>query len=97
MLQHWIWLATRKGVRDGRKMELLERFSDPEQIYFASKGDYERLELTEKEISSLRDKDLDEARTVLENCDRLGIRVMTVNDGIYPKRLKNIPDPPVVL
>lgn len=97
MLQHWIWLATRKNVGDGRKMELLERFSDPEQIYFASKRDYEGLGLTVKEIQNLQDKDLDGARTILDDCAKYGIHVMTIHDGIYPSRLKNIPDPPVVL
>ena len=97
MLQHWVWLATRRNIRDGRKMELLERFSDPEQIYFAAKRDYEGLELTLRELESLQDKDLDGARKILDDCGRFGIQVMTIHDGIYPKRLKNIPDPPVVL
>lgn len=97
MLQHWIWLATRKHVSDGRKMELLEHFSDPEQIYFSAKRDFEAMELTSGELESLQDKNLDDARKILDDCAGLGIHVMTIHDGIYPKRLKNIPDPPVVL
>ena len=97
MLQHWIWLATRKRIRDGRKAELLERFSDPEQIYFAAKRDYEGMELTDSEVESLQDKNLDGARKILEDCAKFGIQIMTIHDGIYPKRLKHIPDPPVVL
>lgn len=97
MLQHWIWLAARKGVSDRLKVRLLERFSDPEQIYFASRRDFEGMELTVKEVQSLQDKNLDEARKILDDCAKAGIHVMTIHDGIYPKRLKNIPDPPVVL
>lgn len=97
MLQHWIWLATRKGVSDRLKVTLLERFSDPEQIYFAAKRDYEEMELTVKEVKSLQDKNLDGARKILDDCTKAGLQVMTFHDGIYPKRLKNIPDPPVVL
>lgn len=97
MLQHWIWLATRKYVSDRLKMQLLERFSDPEQIYFASKRDFEGLELRVKEVQSLQDKNLDGARKILEDCAKAGIHVMTIHDGSYPNRLKNIPDPPVVL
>lgn len=96
MLQHWIWLATR-GIGDKKKIELLEHFHDPEQIYFSAKEDFSELEITEKAMESLMDKDLSPAKKILEDCDKGHIHVMTFHDGIYPRRLKNIPDPPVVL
>lgn len=97
MLQHWIWLSMRKNVSDQLKVALLERFSDPEQIYFAAKRDFEGMEMSAAALHSLMDKDLDSARRILDDCARFGLHVMTFHDGIYPKRLKNIPDPPVVL
>lgn len=97
MLQHWIWLATRTGLGDKGKVALLEHFYDPEQIYFAAREDFSSFELSVKAVQSLMDKDLEEVRKILDDCNEFHIHVMTFHDGIYPSRLKNIPDPPVVL
>ena len=97
MVQHWIWLAERKALNDMTKLALLERFGDPEQIYFAREADYEGLELTEKEVQSLRDKDLKSVQEILDECRKKKIHVLTFHDSGYPRKLKNIPDPPIVL
>lgn len=98
MLQHWIWLATRTGLGDRGKVALLEHFHDPEQIYFARKADFAGLDfLTPQALEALEDKDLTGAKEILEACGSLQIHVMTFRDGIYPAKLKNISDPPVVL
>ena len=98
MLQHWIWLSTRPGVGDKGVNSLLERFGDPEQIYFGTEQDFSSLEfLTPEGRISLMDKSLDGAEKSLEQCRNKGIQIMTFFDDCYPKCLKNIPDPPVVL
>lgn len=97
MLIHWIWLAERKGVSDRRKVELLERFSDPEQLFFTSREELAAFGLSDAELESLCDHSLDGPRAILDDCGDFGLSVMTIRDGIYPNRLKNIPDPPVVL
>ncbi len=43
------------------------------------------------------DKSLDGAERILEECYEKNIQIMTIADGIYPARLRNIPDPPLVL
>lgn len=98
MLQHWIWLATRSGLGDRGKVALLERFHDPEQIYFAREQELSSLNfLSAEAVTSLEDKNLTQAGKILDDCAELKIHVMTFHDGIYPGRLRNIPDPPVVL
>lgn len=98
MLQHWIWLATRKNLSDRCKVALLEQFHDPEQIYFAAQRDYSSCSyVTPGGLQSLLDKDLSESEKILSDCAREKIHVMTIHDGSYPGSLKNIPDPPVVL
>ena len=47
--------------------------------------------------ASLREKGMDEADRILGECDRLGLRVMTLQDGDYPGRLREISAPPAVL
>lgn len=98
MLHHWIWLATRPGMGDRIRAELLERFRDPEQIYFASLQELSSCEfLTPQALESLEDKDLTASREILEQCGEKRIQLLTMHDAAYPRRLKNIPDPPVVL
>ena len=98
MLLHWIWLAHRPGLTDREKVQLLQHFSDPEDIFFASKDAFDHIEgLTEEAKESLRDKNLTEAEKILDVCRRENLHILTWRDAAYPVRLKNIADPPVVL
>lgn len=97
MLQHWIWLSARRGLGTKGKAALLERFQEPEAVYFAARGDYAGLGLPPNAVESLLDKELDGARKILADCDAEQIHILTIHDGVYPDLLKNIPDPPVVL
>ena len=98
MLVHWIWLATRDGLGDRGRMTLLERFADAEDVYFAGAGEYAQFEsLSPEAVSSLQDKRLTGAEKIIADCGRENIHILTWQDALYPKRLKNITDPPVVL
>ena len=96
MLIHWIWLAHRPGVSDRMKQVLLEHFSDAEDIYCSDSFQHIP-DLTEKALEGLMDKSLISSQEILEECRRNGLSVLTFQDAAYPNRLKNIPDPPVVL
>jgi len=98
MLIHWIWLATRPGLQDHQKVAVLETFGNPEDVYYGDKSAYAAIQgLTEKGCQALADKDLSEAQKILDRCIQKDIQICTYHDGIYPFRLKNIPDPPLVL
>ncbi|MBP3684200.1 MAG: DNA-processing protein DprA [Oscillospiraceae bacterium] len=98
MLKHWIWLAHRSGVSDRMKVTLLEHFSDPEEIYYADGSAYDQVEgLSAEAKDALRDKNLLPAEEILEQCAGKKLRILTIQDAQYPQKLKNIPDPPVVL
>ena len=98
MLIHWIWLATRSGMSDRGRMLLLQRYHDAEDIFFASNETYLKQEgITAEAAASLQDKDLRPAQRILDQCVEKGIHILCWPDAAYPKRLKNIADPPVVL
>lgn len=98
MQLHWIWLATRACLGDRGRMALLQRFADAEDIYYAAAVEYARVEgLSAEAVSSLQEKSLTEAEQILADCRRENIHILTWQDALYPKRLKNIADPPVVL
>lgn len=97
-LQMWLWLATREGVGARTQKELLETFGTPEAIYSA---DQARLamaaELRHAQVQALCDHSFAQVEKITQDCQRLGIRILTYADSIYPERLRNIPDPPLVL
>ena len=98
MLVHWIWFAHRPGLRDREKGVLLRHFSDPEEIYYADDEALRAVEgLGEEAMEGLRDKNLTSSEEILEECSFGNISVLTIRDGAYPAKLKNIDDPPVVL
>ncbi len=96
MLIHWLWLATRTGLTDRRKLAVLRSFQDPEDAYYAES--YRQVEeLTAQEQESLQDKSLTQAKNILAQCTDKEIQILTFHDKQYPARLKNISDPPLVL
>lgn len=98
MLVHWIWLATREGLGDRGRRQLLTRFHDAEDIYFARAEEFDDADgFSAQTVDSLRDKDLCASEKIISDCARENIRILTWQDTLYPARLKNIADPPVVL
>ena len=98
MLVHWIWLATRPGLKEPEKLAVLEYFTDPEAAYLAPVSTLGKAEgLPSHVVEALADKDLSAAEKILRQCNEKQIHICTYRDGSYPARLKNIPDPPVVL
>lgn len=93
-LKYWIWLSRLRGLNCQTIRKVLEYFGSPEQVYFAREGDYRQL--LSGNIGPLLNKNLDEARRILLQCDELGITIYTLGDAAYPTRLKNIYNPPIV-
>lgn len=97
-LKYWLWLTTRKDLSNVGVFGLLDHFGTPEAAHFADPAEYDLVPgLTAAGKASLLDKSLDGAERILEACDRLGHRILTVGDASYPERLRNIYDPPAVL
>lgn len=96
MQLYWLWFALLPGFSRRQKLELLGRFSDPEDIYLHK--DFSAISgLTQPQLDALLDKSLKEAEKIRGVCLRKGIEILTYGDVLYPSRLKNIPDPPVLL
>lgn len=97
MLIHWIWLATRSGLSDRQKLAVYHTFGNPEEAFFADCEAYANVEqMTQEAADILSDKDLTEARKILDDCAKNRIQICTYADAAYPVRLKNIADPPLV-
>lgn len=97
-LKYWVWLTTLPGLGQRTKLQLLEHFASPEEIYFAPEEELLLAEgVTKAQCALLADKSLDRAERVLEDCAKDGQFLLTMDDAAYPARLRNIYDPPLLL
>lgn len=97
-LQYWIWLSTRPHLTTACKCALLARFGSAEEVYYADPQALSSVEpLGKEQLDSLSDKSLDKALAILDRCARKDVFVLTLHDTLYPQRLRNIFDPPLLL
>ena len=97
-LKYWLWLASLPKLNNQMKLALLEHFGEPDKIYYGEKEEYFLVKgMTRSLAEVLEDKKLERMDEILGDCDRLGLRILTIRDTEYPDRLRNIFDPPLVL
>ena len=95
---YWIWYALLPELNGMQKMALLERYSDPEEIYHATYEDIlPVLQDSAKAESVLAARDLQPAEKIQLACSEKQIGILPFNSEQYPNRLRNIDQPPMVL
>ena len=98
MLKYWLWLTSMPDVSNQTRLALLRHFENPENIFYAEEADLKMVEgLKQGEIATVLEHNLNPAEHILEDCQRLGQRILTIQDAEYPQRLRNIFDPPLLL
>ena len=93
MLLYWVWFSQLNKLNTLQKQQLLRQFRDPEELYLSSGV----MGLPEDVQEALENKDLTLARKILDTCEKQDIGVCTVEDAVYPSRLRNTADAPLVL
>jgi len=97
-LRYWVWLSSVSFANPRAKYALIERYGDAESAFLAPPGEYRSLPgVSANEAEIFERRDLREADRILEACRREHIQILTLADAAYPKRLRNIFAPPVVL
>ncbi|MCL2030185.1 MAG: DNA-processing protein DprA [Oscillospiraceae bacterium] len=97
-LTYWLWLSGVSGLGAANIARLLDDFGSPEAVYFADEAEFDRYEKIQPGArAALRDKSTERVELALERCDLEGVGVLTMQDALYPERLKQIYDPPAVL
>ena len=94
-LKHWVWLATLPDLSPKLAHELLARFGAPEEIFFAPPEELSDLPAGIRAMIARHDTE--RAERVLARCEELYISTLTMQDALYPERLRNIHVPPLVL
>lgn len=97
-LKYWVWLTTLPGLTEHSKQLLMAHFSSPEDVYYADEETLWQVEGLKKEQAALlREKSLTTADRVLSDCAGKNIFLITMADALYPERLRNIYQPPLLL
>lgn len=97
-LKYWIWMTELRGLGNQARLALLCHFGSPEDVFYADEAEILLTEgITREQAAILKDHSLTAADAILADCQRLGIRLLTLQDAEYPGRLKNIYDPPCLL
>ena len=91
----WLQLAAGNATRTAKTV--LERLKTPREVYEADQEALRALSLSPERLEKLMNKDLSEAREILEFCRKNGVFLLTVSDLEYPASLRELPDPPAVL
>ena len=97
-LKYWIWMTELRGLGNQTRLALLRHFGSPEDVFYADEAEILLTEgIIREQAAILKDHSLTAADAILADCQRLGIRLLTLQDAEYPGRLKNIYDPPCLL
>lgn len=98
-LRFWLWFTQIPGLQNQSRLALLQRFPSLEQIYYTEQRDLlltENISPSQVELLG-RYRDLTIADRILGDCQRLNLRILTIQDAEYPDRLRNIVNPPCLL
>ena len=98
-LLYWVWLSTRLTPGTDIYARLRASFSSPEEIFRADEEDIKRTvgSKATAAIAALNDKDLTDARRILDYAAMRHVGILTYDDPRYPERLRRIETPPVLL
>ena len=94
----WLALALTPGMGPTKARKLVEHFGSAEAVFRASLTELESTEIQAVSAQSIATgKSAELAREELARASQAGVRILCIEDALYPSRLKEIYDPPLVL
>lgn len=95
---YWLALGLMPGLGTRRCMLLIEHFQSPRAVFRASVDELEGLGVSKSTAQSIQSGcTFDDAATQQQKMLKLDVKLLTLNDNIYPKRLRTIFDAPSIL
>ncbi|MCF0137124.1 MAG: DNA-protecting protein DprA [Oscillospiraceae bacterium] len=96
-IKYWLWMSTAARLPLRVRSELLTHYGSPENIFNAPEGELRRLVGDCEGVDVLEKRDMSAALRIIDSCREQGIDIITLQDALYPDRLKNVYMPPSVL
>ncbi len=94
-----VWLSLVRGMKEEYIRALTETLGSAEGIYRASSGDISDIipDARGMVLDDLFNKDLTKAEKICRESAHIGSRIIGYTDREFPRRLRQIPDPPLIL
>jgi DNA processing protein len=97
-LLYWIWLSLSCTPGKDTFAKLIEKFNNPLNIYNASDSEIAAVITSDcQDYSMLCNKDTEKAKSILNFCTSKKVGILTYSDEKFPKSLREISNPPVLL
>lgn len=97
-LEYWIWLSRLLNVKNIILRNLLEKYKTPKELWKLNEKDLAKENIEQEDINKILNVDLRRNLDKYLECIRKNqIKIVTYMDDIYPRKLKQIYDSPLVL
>ena len=97
MNKYWIWFSRINKIGAKAQNKLLEKYHNPERIWNLTKEELQEI-LDNKQVEIvLNQNNRENLEKYDEYMQKHKIKMITILDEKYPKKLRNMYDPPVVL
>ena len=95
---YWIWLSEALGAGSSAFRRVISLYDTPFDVFRAEESELEQIsDLTERAKKALCDKSLQRATEILDLCEREEIGILTYDEDAYPRALREIQKPPMIL
>ena len=95
---YWIWLSEALGAGSSAFRRLISLYDTPFDIFRTEESELEQIpDLTERVKKALCNKNLQRATEILDQCEKEGIGVLCYDEDVYPRALREIQKPPMLL
>lgn len=92
-----IWFSLACGQANAEFQPLLEQYGTPYDIFNADESEIETLPISPRFKRALCHKSLQQSQQIIEFCRRNAVGLLFWQDDDYPKSLRPLRDPPVLL
>src|SRR4030042_3017908 len=93
----WLALSLTPGVGSTLFKRLLDRFDSPEAVFDSTLKELLQIEGLGEKVAKEILRSPRDAQRELKQIEETGARALTIKDEAYPRRLREIYDPPPVL
>lgn len=97
-LRYYIWISQALGCGNNKLIEILSSFLSLKDLYDKSVEEMEELSFLDKrDVLALKNFSMSKVDKIIEDCETLGIKIVTARDKRFPKCLLEIYGAPIVL
>ncbi len=96
---YWIWLTQIRGLGPIRQRMLLDKFNSPKNIHKATISELSKCKGIGSKIAEriVSNKALEKAKKILERTKKERIKILTLDNLLYPVKAKKIKKMPIIL